>query len=275
MTQPSGRSAARLEFGSLCDMVDRFATISRAATAMQKKMSKAVARPPVLSDQVVAALERRIRNREVLPGARMPSERELCLEFGVSRIVVREAIARLKSDGYIETRQGAGASVAARPGSLSYRLPAGARLGQQDVRHIMELRFAVEVIAAQLAALRRRESDLAAMERALGKMDDAVVARADASQADDEFHHAIAAGTQNPHLKRFVEFLRYQFGATRRVTWSAKAHRTGGTRKAQQEHEKLLAFIRSGDAQGAGRVATEHLVASAARLGLHDLFKTP
>jgi GntR family transcriptional repressor for pyruvate dehydrogenase complex len=133
----------------------------------------------------------------------------------------------------------------------------------------------VEVVAAQLAALRRRDSDLAAMERALQKMREAVVARADGSQADDEFHHAIAAGTRNPHLKRFVEFLRFQFGATRRATWSAKAHKTGGARQAQQEHEKLLAFIRSGDAQGAGRVATEHLTSSAARLGLPGLFKSP
>jgi GntR family transcriptional repressor for pyruvate dehydrogenase complex len=244
-------------------------------TVMRLNMTNGVTRPPVLSDQVVATLERRIKTRKFPPGARMPSERELCLEFNVSRMVVREAVARLKSDGYIETRQGAGASVAARPGSLSYRLPPGARLGQQDLRHVMELRFAVEVVAAQLAALRRRDSDLAAMDRALRKMREAVVARADGSQADDEFHRAIAAGARNPHLKRFVEFLRYQFGATRRATWSTKAHTTGGTRQAQQQHEKLFAFISSRDAQGAGRVATEHLISSAARLGLSGLFKSP
>src|SRR3954470_2671282 len=97
-----------------------------------------IERPAVLSDQVVAVIERRIRAGKIAPGARLPSERELCAEFGVSRIVVREAIARLKGDGYIETRQGAGASVPAQPGILSYRLPAGRRIGQQDLLHIME-----------------------------------------------------------------------------------------------------------------------------------------
>src|SRR5829696_683039 len=123
-----------------------------------------IERPGVLSDQIVAALERRIRSGKVAPGTRLPSERELCAEFGVSRIVVREAIARLKADGYVETRQGAGASVPARPGFLTYRLSPGSHLPKQDLAHIMELRFTVEVVATQLAALRRKDSDLVVME---------------------------------------------------------------------------------------------------------------
>src|SRR5204862_2559647 len=126
-----------------------------------------IERPAVLSDQVVAVLEQRIRSGKIAPGGRLPSERELCAEFGVSRMVVREAIARLKADGYVETRQGAGASVPAHPGILTYRLRPRSRIRQLDLSHIMELRFAVEVIAAKLAALRREDSNLAAMERSL------------------------------------------------------------------------------------------------------------
>jgi GntR family transcriptional regulator, transcriptional repressor for pyruvate dehydrogenase complex len=238
-------------------------------------MTTAIERPAVLSDQVVAVLERRIRSGKIAPGARLPSERELCSEFGVSRVVVREAIARLKGDGYIETRQGAGASVPAQPGFLSYRLPAGARIGQQDLSQIMELRFAVEVVATQLAALRRKDSDLAAMQSSLQSMHEAVRSGADGSRADDEFHHAIAASTQNPHLKRFVEFLRYQFGATRRATWNARAHKNGETQRAQLQHEQILALIRNRDVEGAGRVAADHLVASAARIGLRGAVRLP
>ncbi len=232
-----------------------------------------IERPRALSDQVVAVLEQRIRSRNIPPGSRMPSERELCTEFGVSRIVVREAIARLKGDGYIETRQGAGALVPAQPGFLSYRLPASSRIGQQDLSHIMELRFAVEVVATQLAALRRTDSDLAAMQRAWEEMQESVHRGSDGSRADDEFHHLIAASTQNPHLKRFVEFLRYQFGATRRATWNAKAHKNGETQSAQREHERILDLIRSRDVEGAGRVAADHLEASAARIGLRGMVK--
>ena len=234
-----------------------------------------IERPAVLSDQVVAILEQRIRGGDIPPGTRLPSERELCAEFGVSRIVVREAIARLKGDGYIETRQGAGASVPAQPGFLSYRLPVGARIDQRDLSHIMELRFAVEVVATQLAALRRKDSDLAAMQLSVQAMHEAVRSGTDGSRADDEFHHAIAASTQNPHLTRFVEFLRYQFGATRSATWSSKAHTSGETQRAQTQHEEILEMIRSGDVEGAGRAAADHLAASAARLGLRGTVKLP
>jgi GntR family transcriptional repressor for pyruvate dehydrogenase complex len=233
-------------------------------------MTTVIERPPVLSDQIVAVLERRIRSGKIAPGTRLPSERDVCAEFGVSRMVVREAIARLKSDGYIETRQGAGASVPAQPGFLSYRLSASARNRQQDLSHIMELRFAVEVVATQLAALRREDSDIAAMEASLAAMREATRKGEDGTRADDEFHYAIAASTQNPHLQRFVEFLRYQFGATRRATRSPKAHKnkSGETRRAQLQHEQILALIRARDVEGAGRVAADHLLNSAARLGL-------
>jgi GntR family transcriptional repressor for pyruvate dehydrogenase complex len=233
-------------------------------------MTAAIERPPVLSEQLVAVLERRIKSGKIAAGSRLPSERELCAEFGVSRIVVREAIARLKSDGYVETRQGAGASVPLQPGFLSYRLPSSSRVRQQDLLHIMELRFGVEVVAAQLAALRRTDSDLEAMQASLQAMREAVLRGEDGSRADDEFHYAVAASTQNPHLQRFVEFLRYQFGATRRPTWSAKAHKSGDTQHAQLQHERLFELIRNRDVAGASRAAAEHLADSAARLGLRD-----
>src|SRR5579862_7969922 len=137
-------------------------------------MSTMVSRPGVLSDQVVARLEQRIRSGEIVPGDRFPSERELCAEFGVSRAVLREAIARLKSDGFVETRQGAETVVPARPGRLSYRLTGRGAVGRADLAHIMELRVAVEVIAAELAAQRRLSTNLTAMRRALAEMADAV-----------------------------------------------------------------------------------------------------
>jgi GntR family transcriptional repressor for pyruvate dehydrogenase complex len=231
-------------------------------------MSTMVARPGALSDQVVARLEQRIRSGEIVPGDRLPSERELCAEFGVSRAVLREAIARLKSDGYVETRQGAETVVPAQPGRLSYRFPASSAIDKEDLGHIMELRVAVEVVAAELAAQRRIGAHIASMRRALSQMRDAVRDETDGSSADDQFHQAIAAATRNPHLTRFVEFLRYQFGATRRATWNAHAHQSGEARKAQEEHERLFEAIRAQDVRAASLIATEHLLSSAKRIGL-------
>jgi GntR family transcriptional regulator, transcriptional repressor for pyruvate dehydrogenase complex len=238
-------------------------------------MPKGVSRPASLSEQVAVNLERRIRTGKIAPGARLPSERELCTEFDVSRLVIREAIARLRGDGYIETRQGAGAMVPAKPGHLSFRLPANARLSAKNLSFIMELRLAVEVVAAQLAAARRTDADLQAMRAALEAMREAVEARSDGSQADDDFHQAVALGSKNPHLTRLVEYLRHQFGATRRATWNAKSHRTGETLLAHRQHERLFAAIKARHVTSAGDIATEHLVSSAARLGLSGLDPYP
>jgi GntR family transcriptional repressor for pyruvate dehydrogenase complex len=231
-------------------------------------MTTRLARPTALSEQLVRLLEARIGAGRLRPGARLPTERELCAEFSVSRAVVREAIARLKGDGYVETRQGAGAFVPARPGRLSFRLAAPGTAGGDDLRHVMELRLAVEVAAAELAAARRTAADLAALRAALAAMAEAIARTADGSEADDRFHAAIAAATGNPYLRRLVELLRHRFGTTRRPTWSPGGHRTGQPRVAQREHERLFAAVQAGDPRAARRAATTHLVSSAARLGL-------
>src|SRR5262245_66662106 len=114
-----------------------------------------VGRPVVLSEQVVRAVADSIDGGEFRPGSRLPTDRELCARFAVSRAVVREAVARLRADGYIETRQGAGAFVVARPGRLSFRLAGVVPSGREDLGHVMELRLAVEVAAAEFAAGRR------------------------------------------------------------------------------------------------------------------------
>jgi len=231
-------------------------------------MTTLLVRPAALSEQLVNALQRRIHDGTIRPGARLPTERELCAEFGVSRVVVREAIARLRGDGYVETRQGAGAFVPAQPGRLSFRLATDGRVDDEGLRHIMELRVAVEVAAAELAARRRRPADVAAMQRALASMAAAIRTQSDGSRADDQFHYAVASASQNPHLRRFVEFLRHQFGATRRPTWSPEAYGTGQPLLAQREHERLFAAIRTGNVNAARRAATQHLLTSAGRLGL-------
>jgi GntR family transcriptional repressor for pyruvate dehydrogenase complex len=231
--------------------------------------ASALPRPPRLTDHLVRELERRIGGG-AFAGGRLPTEKQLCLEYRVSRAVVREAVARLQADGYVETRQGAGAFVAARPGLRSFRLPDDGGLDRSALQHVLELRLAVEVAAAGLAARRRRPRDLGAMREALAAMAEAVRARRDGAQADDRFHAAVAAATHNPQLTRLVEFLRFQFWRTRRPTWSARGHAGGQPAIAQREHEQLYAAIAAGDARAARAAARGHLLSSGARLGLAD-----
>lgn len=237
-----------------------------ARTASAEALAQ-VARPSRLSEIVYGALDARIRRGEFPPGTRLPAEQQLAHALGVSRAVVREAVARLKADGSIETRQGAGAFVTARPGAASFRVILGGA-ARDEMRHLMELRAVVEVAAAKLAARRHTKDDLQAMRRALQAMRAAIQTRGDGAPADDAFHRAVAAASHNPYLSRFVEFLGHHFSDTRRPVWTAEGHGLGRPQAAHREHEALFAAISAGSAHGAGRAATTHLRRSASRLGL-------
>jgi GntR family transcriptional repressor for pyruvate dehydrogenase complex len=227
-----------------------------------------VARPRGLADQVVRALQERIEAGKLAPRARLPTEHALGERFGVSRAVVREAIARLRADGYVETRQGAGAFVADEPGRASFRLPTEAHLPADDLAQLFVLREAVEVATARLAAERRTRTDLEAIRRAVRDVGRAIEEGTDGVAADGAFHRAIAAAAHNGHLQRFVEFLGYHFAETRRPAWTEAGRRARRPHAAQREHERIYAAIERGDPAAAARAAAEHLHGSAARLGV-------
>jgi GntR family transcriptional repressor for pyruvate dehydrogenase complex len=227
-----------------------------------------VERPRELADQLVRSVQARIESGELAPGARLPTEHALGERFGVSRAVVREAIARLKADGYVATRQGAGAFVAREPGRASFRLPSEPHLPPEELAQLFELREAVEVATARLAAARRTRADLGAIRRALDEVSRAIEEGTDGVAADGAFHRAIAAAAHNAHLQRFIEFLGFHFAETRRPSWTDAGRRARRPHAAQREHQKIYAAIERGDASGAARAAAEHLRGSAGRLGV-------
>jgi GntR family transcriptional repressor for pyruvate dehydrogenase complex len=231
-------------------------------------VTEEIARPRGLAEQIVRALQTRIESGELAPGARLPTEQALGERFGVSRAVVREAIARLRADGYVATRQGAGAFVSGEPGRASFRLPAEGELDAAELVQLFELREAVEVATARLAAERRTRADLAAIRRALDAVSRAIDEGTDGVAADGAFHRAIAAAAHNGHLQRFVEFLGFHFAETRRPAWTEAGRRAGRPHAAQREHERIYAAIERGDAAAAACAAIAHLQGSAARLGV-------
>lgn len=224
-------------------------------------------RPVRLSVEVADALEAWLRTEGFAPGTQLPTEKVLCERFGVSRPVIREAIARLKADGCVRTRQGSGAFVAARPGEGVFRLPLPDVL-PQDAADVFELRYVVETGAAALAAERRDAADLARIGAALARMRSALANAVDAVVDDDAFHVAIAEATHNRALARFQQFVGQQFSGSRAPTWSPDGHRAGRARDAQCEHERIFEAIAAGDARAARVAAAAHLSGAARRLGL-------
>lgn len=216
-----------------------------------------------LGATLAARLAAMIGAGELKPGDRLPTEMQLVGRFAVSRAVVREAIARLKSEGYVESRQGSGAFVAAKPGLANFRI--SGRLNATDLAHVFELRGVIEVGMAELAAERRSQADIAALDAAFMQMHQALEDGADGAEADDAFHAAIATAAHNPYLAQFAAFLAQHFSATRQLTWQPEARASGSTLAAQSEHLDMLKAIRRGDVEAASFAARRHIAGAAAR----------
>jgi GntR family transcriptional repressor for pyruvate dehydrogenase complex len=211
---------------------------------------------PRLSESVHRELEQRILNGELASGEKLPTEHALAEHFSVSRAVVREAVARLKAEGLVETRQGSGSFVARQPRLLNF-----GRVQQEvpsELIQVLELRRIVEIEVAGLAAERRSASALAAIRASLDAMDSALALGESGAAADDAFHEAIAAAAKNPYLQRVVNFVSAQFSETRQLTW-APTDTPELRKRAQNEHHKLFEAIAARDAAAARCYAAAHL----------------
>src|SRR3954462_2290717 len=127
-----------------------------------------------LAEKILARLAADIRGGRLAPGDRLPTEQELTTAMGVSRTVVREAVAALRADGLVVTRRGSGAYVAANPTASPFRIAAPELDKIGDILDVMELRLAVEVEPAALAAERASRKQVAAIRMALRSIDRAL-----------------------------------------------------------------------------------------------------
>lgn len=156
---------------------------------------------------VESKLREAIRSGRYEIGDRLPTEVELTRELGVSRTVLREAVAVLRSDGILEARQGAGVYVQrseAKARSLNALLEDNPTVS--GVIEELELRGAVEIEAASLAAERASPAQLAKIISKLNELSQSVERGENTEVSDFEFHMAIAEATNN---SRFVEFLNH------------------------------------------------------------------
>ncbi|TGV81440.1 FadR family transcriptional regulator [Mesorhizobium sp. M00.F.Ca.ET.149.01.1.1] len=233
---------------------------------MTLKLDK-VNRGPHLSTLVASSISREIAQGRLKPGDQLPTEQALATTFGVSRNVVREAIARLRSEGRIWSQQGRGAFVADAANATVLTIDYETLQRADSFRNLFELRGVLQVQIAALAASRRSDADIAAMEQALDGMRTAPYGSVAWLKNDLGFHRAVAEATQNPYMGQFLVFV------SERVRESILA--AGNQQKSDDmarttlgEHERILAAIKAGDAKGASAAMTRHLAGAASRVGL-------
>lgn len=155
---------------------------------------------PRISDAVAASLEKRILEGSLKPGDRLPPERELAADLGVSRPSLREAIQKLASKGMVQSRQGGGTYVTNRLESTFFD-PWQDMMGSHPTlrEDLLEFRRMLEGQAAEWAAERATDADLQRLTRAFEALDAAFDANDLERRAatDIDFHQAIGEATHN------------------------------------------------------------------------------
>jgi GntR family transcriptional regulator, transcriptional repressor for pyruvate dehydrogenase complex len=217
-----------------------------------------------LSAGLFDQLAEQIKSGKLAPGERLPTEQELTRAARVSRTVVREAVAALRAEGLVVTRQGVGAFVSAAPQQAPFRIDTERLHHLEEILYVMELRLCVEMESAGLAAERASRAQVRSIDAALEAMDRATAEGKAAVDEDLALHRAIAEGTGNPQFPRFLQFIGRHLIPRHIVSGMPKT--MGGQRAylelLQTEHRRIVEAIRSRDPKAAREAMRRHLTRS-------------
>ena len=211
-----------------------------------------------LADRIYEEILKQIVSGDMQIGDRLPSETQFAANYKVSRAVIREALSRLHADGVVVTRRGAGTFVHRQPAREFLKLaPIG---GIADLMRCLEFRIALEGEAAYLAAQRRTEEHMAAIDEAFQQLEEANAAGQLGVEQDAEFHVAIARASRNQMFMQALDALAihvfHGMNVTRKLSLARNRKRLA---LVQEEHRKIVEAIRSGDEELARKAMRAHI----------------
>lgn len=223
-----------------------------------------------LPDEIARGLQAQIAAGDLGVGDRLPSERELCSMYSVSRAVVREALSQLKSEGLVAARAGSGVYVTQQDATNAFRLQSFSLLDDTALAQAMELLITVETAATRIAARHRTEEDLKSIKRALIGMEYAVANDMLGDEEDYRFHQAIVEATHNPNFISLSKHLEASARSViRRARINTRTNRPDLLEAVQDEHKKIFQAIELGDEAAASLAAEQHLSNAAARIQIY------
>jgi DNA-binding FadR family transcriptional regulator len=218
-----------------------------------------------LYQQIADDLEQLILDGTFPPESRLPSEQELADRYSVSRNVIREALKSLKEKGLVSIRTGSGTFVrrpTVKPISEALHRFVRHSIDDFSIAHFYEIRRMIEPENASLAALRATEADMVAILTPFRIMEQHQTESEAWSQADLEFHRAIAAATHNPLLLSIIDAL---IDPLLKVISAGHAE-PRGTQAGLVAHRSILHAIQAHDPDLAKQVMLDHLNDSEQRL---------
>lgn len=225
-----------------------------------------------LAHALVDDLGEKIRNQQLRPGDKLPTESAIMQVYGVSRTVVREALSKLQAAGLVETHHGVGTFVLQPSQSRTagmFRLEGSDIATTVDVLAVLELRISLETETAGLAALRRTDEQLKGLREALDEFEANVAAGGDTVKPDLRFHLLIAQATGNPYFADIMGHLGASLIPRTRVRAIRNHDRRGEYLvHVNREHEEIFAAIARRDPDSARAAMRIHLTNSRERLRL-------
>jgi GntR family transcriptional regulator, transcriptional repressor for pyruvate dehydrogenase complex len=219
---------------------------------------------PALAERIYHLLYSRISNGDYAANEKLPPEMKLAEEFGVSRPVLRTALERLRDEGLVYSRQGAGNFVReTRASPLGF-----ARVETiADIQRCYEFRITIETAASALAAARRDQAALEEIATALSLMDAATDSLTHREDADFAFHLALTRAANNQYFEASLRALREHIHVGMKLHGqSLMSDGAKGLRGVFEEHSAIFTAIREGDAQAAEKLMRGHLTHSRDRL---------
>lgn len=218
-----------------------------------------------LSDQIYDQIYQRIATGQYPADTKLPAESELAHEFAASRPVVREALAVLREDGVIATRQRIGNFVIGINDQSHLRfVPLGSLA---DVQKCFLFRISLEGEAAAMAALNATADDVAAIAAAESELERLIAGNKPSVDADYAFHLAVITASRNQFFvamqKSLINHVRTGMSVCRRLSVvQPELHLD----QMQDEHRAVLTAVMDGDAEAARAGMRHHLDASRQRV---------
>lgn len=220
-----------------------------------------------LPARIASEIVRQITEGSFLPGQKLPTEHNLAQSFGVSRSVIREAIAQLRNEGLIETRQGVGAFVTEPDRRQAIRIEPETLADRDHFQSLFQLRMALEIEAAGLAAVHHTAEDMSRLDEALAEMTGREKWTDEGIAADLTFHRALAAATHNEYFPLVLGFI------AERISQAIRAARARAVLEeiveiTIAEHQAIRDAIAVRDPLKAREVMRQHVVGAASRVNL-------
>ncbi|GAA4615639.1 FCD domain-containing protein [Saccharopolyspora hordei] len=208
---------------------------------------------PRLYEQVVQRLREHVAASGLRAGDRLPPERKLAEQLGVSRASVKQAIVVLEVQGLVEVRHGGGTYL--RRESLDVEPVDELVARKRRLPDVLDAREALETKLAELAAQRRTGEDLAEIDAALADMRREIADGELGSEGDRRFHAAITAAAHSSLLADFMRTIATEIAESRQES----LRQPGRPDKSLAQHERIAEAIRAGDARAAVTAMRRHL----------------